>query len=236
MKNISHQRQQTIWNKEHKNPLVLLPMHSITPSSGVVLFFQWLKAKNKIKNLTGLEMGCGKGRNSIWLAKQGVNMTGFDFSKVAIKEAKNRAKILQIKNEMKFLVQDATTKWPFRNNQFDFAIDCFASTDIETSQGRDFARKEFWRVLRPKGVLFLYLLSTEDQFHRQMIQTSPTNEPNAFLHPNTGKYEKVFSQNEIKKLYKDWKLIKQKRIVKTANFYGKKYLCKHFWIILQNTK
>ncbi len=236
MKNITHQKQKKLWNLEHQKPFMLLPMDSQTPSKGVVFFYNWLKKNYKQKSLKGLEMGSGKGRNSIWLTQQGVNMTGFDFSKIAINHAKNRMKTLNLKHHIKFLVGDATKTWPFKNNQFDFGIDCFASTDIETSKGRDFANKEFWRVLKPQGVLFLYLLSTEDQFHRQMIQTSPANEPNAFLHPKTGKYEKVFNQNEIKKLYKDWKFIQIKRITKTATFFGKKYNCKHFWIILEKTK
>jgi SAM-dependent methyltransferase len=142
MKNvISHSDQQKIWEEEHKNPYVLLPMDSNEASSGVSLFWNWLKAKGETKNFRGIEMGCGKGRNSIWLAKQGANITAFDFSSIAIDEAQKRASVVGVGNNVQFIVQDAIKIWPFENESFDFAVDCFASTDIESADGRSFARE-----------------------------------------------------------------------------------------------
>lgn len=129
MEKISHKRQERIWNEEHRDPYVLKQMDSFQPSSGVSLFLSFLE--RRIDNLTGLkgiEMGCGKGRNINLLSRQGINMVGFDFSKIAIKEAKKRAKKLELK--AKYMVLDAIGQWPFETNSFDFAIDCFATTDI----------------------------------------------------------------------------------------------------------
>ena len=36
---------------------------------------------------TALDVGCGEGRNSLWLAEQGWDVTGIDFSPVAIEKA-----------------------------------------------------------------------------------------------------------------------------------------------------
>src|SRR3989344_287445 len=115
---ITHEDQQKIWEEEHKNPHVLLPMDSNDASSGVSLFWDWLKIKDETKNLRGIEMGCGKGRNSIWLAKQGANMTAFDFSNIAIDEAQKRAAVAGVEKNALFVVQDATKTWPFENSSF----------------------------------------------------------------------------------------------------------------------
>lgn len=223
--------QQKIWEEEHTNPHVLLPMNSTEASHGVSLFWNWLQEKDFSHPLQGLEMGCGKGRNSIWLAKQDVSMTAFDFSKVAIEEAKRRAASLE--KNLHLCVHDATQPWPFEDNSFDFAIDCFASTDIDSLQGRSFARDELFRVLKPKSYLLLYTLSTDDAFHQEMCRISSAPEKNTFFHPSNGKFEKVFDEEELNHFYQKWKFLEKKRIPKTVTFFNKDYSCSHFWIVLQ---
>ncbi|MBM3857592.1 MAG: class I SAM-dependent methyltransferase [Verrucomicrobia bacterium] len=208
----THSRQHQIWEEEHRHPQVLLPMNSMEVSHGVSLFWNWLQKENFSQSLHGLEMGCGKGRNSIWLAQQNVAMEAFDFSSVAIEEAKKRALAATSKILPHFHVHDATQPWPFKSNSFDFVIDCFASTDIDSLQGRTFARDECWRVLKPHGYLLLYTLSTDDAFHQEMRQNSPSSEKNSFFHPANGKFEKVFDEEELKNFYQDWKWIEKKRI------------------------
>ncbi|MAZ44148.1 MAG: hypothetical protein CMF48_03100 [Legionellales bacterium] len=233
MKSVSHDEQKRMWEKEHRKPYVLLPMDSNLPSSGVRMFWDWLlESSLKTNALRGVEMGCGKGRNCMLLASHAVKMTGFDFSKSAIKEATKRAAQAKI-NNIDFIVSDATKSWPFESNQFDFAVDCFASTDIESEQGRAFARNELLRVIKPGGYFFIYTLSTDDEFHKEMIKTSPSSQKNSFTHPTTGKFEKVFERDELISLYSDFTLIHEKRVQKNASFHGKEYKCSHFWMIFQ---
>jgi SAM-dependent methyltransferase len=40
-----------------------------------------------------LDIGCGEGRNSVWLAKQGWSVTGVDFSNVALDKARRLAEV-----------------------------------------------------------------------------------------------------------------------------------------------
>lgn len=233
MKNVTHQKQQEVWDREHAKPQVLLQMDSQGASSGVVKFWQWMEQKGETKKqLKGLEMGCGKGRSVIWLAQQGVHMSGFDFSPTAIKVAKERAETAGVSDKTKFVVQDATVSWKFPANSFDFSIDCFATTDIESKEGRAFAVSEMIRVTKPDGYILVYVMSTDDEFHQEMIQKSPASEDHAFVHP-AGKFEKVFSREEIMELYKGLDLITEERVPKMAVFSGKEYKCNHHWVVFQ---
>jgi ubiquinone/menaquinone biosynthesis C-methylase UbiE len=229
MQHFSHEDQQRLWEEEHTNPTVLLQMDSEEASGGVTRFWDFLQ-QQKISNLKGLEMGCGKGRNVIWLAQKGAEMYGFDFSTHAIEEAKRRAEMAETHN-VQFSNQDATKKWDFESESFDFAIDCFASTDIESSEGRSNAISEFHRVLKPAGYLMAYLLSTDDEFHQEMIEKYPSDQKNAFHH-QSGKFEKTFSELEIQEIYKEFNILKWERIEKMAKFGEKDYYCKHHWLIL----
>jgi SAM-dependent methyltransferase len=226
MKNIN---QKEIWNEEHKTPEVLFQMDSKEASSGVVKFHDWIKSKKTIRINKGLEIGCGKGRNCIWLGNKGFVMTGLDFAENAILEAKKRNKY----ENVEFYVQDVTKKWLIEDSSLDFGIDCFASTDIDSEEGRKFAVNEFKRVIKKGGYLLVYTLSVDDEFHKKMINKYPNEQKNAFNHPENNKFEKVFDREELKLLYKDFNWIKEVRIEKNAVFHGKGYKCNHFWLILE---
>lgn len=233
MSEITHEEQQKIWEKEHEAPYVLKQMDSEEPSGGVVKFYNWLSSKTATENLKGLEMCCGKGRSVIWLAKQKIDMAGFDFSKHAVEEAKRRAKVAGVQSKTNFLVQDATKQWKFDAHSFDFVVDCFATTDIESDEGRNFARNEAIRVLKPNGYLLVYTLSTDNEFHKEMIKTSPTSQSNAFLHPTTGKFEKTWGVKELEEFYAKLTLIESKRVPKMSTFFGKEYKENNIWMVFQ---
>ena len=230
MNSITHEEQQKIWDEEHKNPLVLKQMDSRDASSGVSKFYDFLNGQG-VTSGTGIEMGCGKGHNVIWLAEKGFNMYGFDFSPAAIQKAKERAQEMGV-NPV-FQVQDATGKWNYDSNHFDFGIDCFASTDIESLQGRLDAVNEMYRVLKPGGYLLSYLLSSDDEYHKDVSLNSPGPEKNSFLHPKTGKFEKTFDEDEINEIYKDFKIVIKEKLYKKTEFFGKEYECINFWYVFQ---
>lgn len=233
MNKITHTEQQQIWDKEHQNPQVLLQMDAQDPSGGVAKFSDFIK-EQKLSDLVGIEMGCGKGRNVIFLASQKENkkVYGFDFSPSAIQVAKERSKKANVNNVSEFSICDATQPWPFGSGSFDYVIDNFASTDIEDPEGRKFAIEEIKRVLKPGGFLMVYALTPDDEFHKEMIQKNPAEESNAFYH-STGKFEKTFSQAELEEMYKDFKVIKWERVDKVTRFFGKEYPCHHFWMIFR---
>lgn len=232
-KQISHQDQQNIWEKEHSEPFSLLQMDSENASSGVIKFLDWLKDKVDITTMKSIELGCGKGRNVVWLAKQGIESTGIDFSKSAIGEAQRRAVKSEMEDKTHFFFHDATTPWEFPDSSFDIVIDCFATTDIESETGRKFAASEMVRILKPEGYLLAYLLSPQDEYHKETIKISPAKEKNAFIHPKTGKFEKTFDLVEIQEQYKSLNLIEHERVSKIATFFEKNYHCFHHWCIFQ---
>jgi SAM-dependent methyltransferase len=73
-----------------------------------------------------LDIGCGTGDNSIWLAQNNFQVTGIDASKVAIQKAE--AKALQAKVKCTFMAMDFLTS-KIAGAPFGFAFDrgCFHS-------------------------------------------------------------------------------------------------------------
>jgi ubiquinone/menaquinone biosynthesis C-methylase UbiE len=231
---ITHQEQLERWDKEHKTPRVLLQMDSAKASTGVIKFLDWLKSQGKQpEKLKGLEMCCGKGRNVVELGAEGINMIGLDFSRNAIEEAKRRATNKGVTDKTQFFVQDVTKPFPVEADSLDFAFDCFGSTDIESAKGRKAALENLIRVLKPGGHLMVYLLSSDDEFQKEMIAKSPGPDAGSFIHPINQKYEKVFTEDEVKDFYGQLNLLVLERAPKKDMFFGKEYKANHIWAIFQ---
>ncbi|MDR1483547.1 MAG: class I SAM-dependent methyltransferase [Planctomycetaceae bacterium] len=104
--------------------------------------------KELVKNnrpRTSLELGCGLGRFSTYMARQGVQATAVDFSAVAIERAKRR--VADDKQQAKFFVGDVTNL-EMLNEQFDVSFDvgCFHCLDKE---GQKKYVNEVHRLLKP---------------------------------------------------------------------------------------
>ena len=67
-----------------------------------------------------IDLACGEGRNAIWMAKQGWQATGVDFSDVAIDKAKRLAE--NAGAEVQFACADSTSYGP--RAQFDLVLFC----------------------------------------------------------------------------------------------------------------
>lgn len=229
---VTHEEQREKWEEEHAHPFALKQMDARKESSALKPFVEFLSKQGKAE-LVGVEMGCGKGRNVLWLAQQQMiaKVYGFDFSEVAIRVAKQRATEVQVVGKVQFDVMDATERWKYESNFFDFGVDCTASVDIESPEGRRRAISEMHRVLKPGGYFLVYVMSTEDEYHKMLIEKSPAQEEDAFIHPETGKFEKVFSGAELDTHYAQFNLVESRRIEKDSEFFGKSYKSFMHWRI-----
>ena len=69
-----------------------------------------------------LDLGCGAGQNSIWLAEQGWTVTGVDFAPTAVAQAQAAAQAAEV--AVDFQVGDLATWEP--NGVFDLVINIYA--------------------------------------------------------------------------------------------------------------
>ncbi|RLG41307.1 MAG: hypothetical protein DRO05_04245 [Thermoproteota archaeon] len=133
-------------------------MWGTAPSPGVVSFAEFLKGKEMLEAIV-LDSGCGEGRNSIYLAKQGFRVYGLDISAVAIEKARQWAEREGLLEKIWFEVGDVS-QMEFRDEFFDAAIDI---NTINFVKARRKYVAELSRVLKPKGYLLLETLSRESK-------------------------------------------------------------------------
>lgn len=105
-----------------------------------------------------LEIGIGNGRDSIFFAGKGNEVTGIDIAPGAVEMAKKNAHLAGASDRITFQVGDAE-KLQFKDAYFDgvFSISVLHATDLNLSL------KEIARVLRRGGVALIYLYEKTDE-------------------------------------------------------------------------
>ena len=126
--------------------------------------------KGLIKTGKALDLCCGAGTNTIYLAKKGFDVTAIDISPTAIEIAKKKAK--QANVTISFLVE-SFIDLSFEDGAFDFVFDmgCFHHVEIE-DRNRFIAG--VYRVLKEDGLYMLTCFSYKNgsgwnHFTRQQI-------------------------------------------------------------------
>lgn len=136
-----------------------------SPAPEVYYLAENWKSKN-IKRV--LDIGCGFGRNAIFLAKQGFTLDGFDLSETSVNETIKKAKKQGI-DFSHFVVADML-KFPYPDESFDavLAFNVISHTDKE---GFNQILSEIKRVLKPNGEAYFTLGSKESFWFNNPVCT-----------------------------------------------------------------
>ncbi len=224
-------KQQQVWKEEHKNSQAIPSLAEAEPSGMIVEFVELLKSKG-ITSGKVIDIGCGKGRNSVYLARQGFEVFAADYIKEALEKAKELATANKLENKIHFINSEIDKPWPFEDNFFDIAVDCFSSIDIETKDGREVYRKEMLRTLKSGGLVLVSVVSSEDVIEKEFLKSSPGKEKNSTIWPN-GKFQKDYDEDELREFYKDFEILELKEVKKSAFKLAKKYTATNFYLVLR---
>ncbi len=228
-------KQQLIWQAEHETATAIPSLAEQEPSSAVVYFADFLK-RQKITSGKIIDIGCGKGRNSIYMAKQGFEVYGLDYIHSAISACKKLAEQQRVSPRVRFETGQIDDDWKFADNFFDIAVDCFSSIDIETKSGREKYRNEMLRTLKPNGYAFVAVVSAEDEFEKRYIKSNPGAEKNSVVWPQNGKFQKDYDEAELRAFYSDFEIVKLEKVTKPAVKCGEKIMATNYLAILKNSK
>jgi 2-polyprenyl-3-methyl-5-hydroxy-6-metoxy-1,4-benzoquinol methylase len=100
--------------------------------------------------MSALSIADGEGRNSVWLAQQGLGVTAFDFSPVAVIKARALAKEKGV--EVDYQAGDIES-WDWDATQYDVIAGIFIQFATPPERARLFAG--ICRALKPGGLLLL---------------------------------------------------------------------------------
>ncbi|MCX7838463.1 MAG: methyltransferase domain-containing protein [Anaerolineae bacterium] len=119
---------------------------NVTPPE-VVAYIESTSARGR-----ALDLGCGTGTNSIFLAQHGFEVVAVDFSRKAIARARDKARRARV--AIDFYVADVT-RLDFLNTSFDFLLDVGCLHGIEPAHRTRYA-EHLARLTRAGAVFMLY--------------------------------------------------------------------------------
>lgn len=186
----------TFWDKEYTNPEHL--KLSSSESQDLAKFTRWLIRRNRGDLLASgesvLDIGCGNGRNLIYLSQQfDLHGVGLDISSAAIAQAKKAS----VNLPLNYFVGSAAHTLPAEDESQSLALDMMTSHFLNHDD-RLQLRDEIFRILKPGGFLFMKTFLKDGDLHTQrLLEEFPAKEAGAYIHPVMGVAEFVYSEAEL---------------------------------------
>lgn len=145
-----------------------------------------------------LDIGCGSGTISLYLASKGYKIKGIDISKKAIDASNKSAEIIGLKNA-DFEVCDFPNKIP--SGKYDLI---FFSEVIEHLPNDELALQKIYKLLRPGGILFLSTPSKNAPLYKLGYTKKFDREVGHLRRYTAEELQKKLKKNgfKIKKIYK----------------------------------
>lgn len=193
-------RHREFWDREYRTAKHLAL--SDAPAEDLQKFCRFLERNwgRKFLNVTAcvLDLGCGNGRNLIFLARTyGMRGVGYDISNEAIKQAIHASGKLPIQ----YAVRSIEGVLDLPDHSVTIVLDMMTSHFLR-KEAREALRDEILRVLKPGGWLFFKSFCAEGDLHtRRLLREHPLDEPDSYLHPKIGVLEHVWTEKTLRDFY-----------------------------------
>lgn len=190
------QHGEAFWDAEYKNPTHL--KLSTNPSEDLEKFTRWVIRRKREDVLcpaaSVLDVGCGNGRNLIFLHQNFGNQgVGYDISKAAIAQAAAASRKMPIK----YTARSMAGQLDVEDNSQALVLDMMSSHFLNKDE-RLALRNEIFRVMEPGGLLFMKTFLKDGDLHtKRLIEERPGNEDGSYIHPVMGVAEYVYSEEEL---------------------------------------
>lgn len=156
-----------------------------------------------------LDLGCGRGRNGIALAKLGFEVYGVDISANALKDYKEKINAEHLGKRIKLFNGSMIKRLPFEDDVFSVVVDLTAFFHIADRKGRQSYISEVSRVLKPGGLMLQYQISPKDEYYSSL----KTNADGIFIDRN-GITGRLYTRDELIALFsKNFRLLIAKTLI-----------------------
>lgn len=220
--------QGSVGEREYKNPLLVTKNEG--PQADTLRFLKFLKKEEKfrVEDKTILDLGCGTGRNTNYLADIGNNVIGIEISKTALNLAKERAKELNLDVDYRF--GDIGEPYEIKDNSIDVVLDVTSSNSLN-EKGREIYINEVSRVLKDDGYFFVRALAKDGNKNvKNLLKNSPGKEYDTYMIKEIGLTERVFSKEDFIKIYSQYfKILKLEKKTSYTTFNNRIYK-RDYWL------
>lgn len=165
-----------LWQDEYETGGI--PSSARTSPSGAVVWALDKLNQAHARLRTAVDAGCGKGRNSLFLAHKGLQVTALDFTPSAVAALEAAALAEGLNGRVRTHVHDVTEPWPVGREDVDLVIDAFCFKHITSRDERLLYKENMLNVLGLRGHYLISFASIGDGYYGQYIRKQkPEGQP-----------------------------------------------------------
>jgi len=184
--------QKQAWENEYHQQRIE-SSYSLQPERCVPWFLTFL-ARAGLRNGRLLDLGCGRGRNSLPFLQAGWSVTGLDFVAAALRDFRRAAGGFR---KPRLVQGDLARPLPFREGAFDAALEITAADNLTAVRIRGRFWREVARVLKPGGWFLSYHFTPADGYYGPLLQKSPARERGLLYDRRAGLRFRFYRAEEI---------------------------------------
>ncbi len=152
-----------------------------------------------------LDIGCGEGRHSLYLAQKGYTVDAVDMSEKAIEKLRCSAEEYKVSNVITTAAGDVTTM-DLPVETYDLVVISFVFPFLKRADIKIMLEKAK-RSLKRKGCIYISALTTDDPEYKKYSKGQRPIEPRTFYSPGLHCYCYFFEKGELKTLFSDFSII-----------------------------
>ena len=173
-------------------------MFGLEPSEAAINTLKNFKEKNINKIV---EFGAGLGRDTLFFAKNSINVEALDYSPAAIKIINKKVLENKLSNLISTKIFDVRKKLPFEDSSveacFSHMLYCMALSTIELK----YLNSEIWRILKSGGINVYTARHTDDGDYKNGIHIGED------LYENNGFIVHFFSEEKVRQIADGFNII-----------------------------
>ncbi len=198
--NAAVRSQPDLWRLEYETLRGINLSYSDREPTPVSIFLSLITSKIIRPPESILDIGCGKGRIGLHLARAGFHVTGLDVIPAAVKEFRRMAKDRGLERKVNALVGDLHDRWEMPDHAFDCAFAITVIDNFITDRSRGHFMKELLRVLSEDGLFVLECYDADDEYYGKILGSSG-GKSGIVNDPNNKMRFKIYSESELRALF-----------------------------------
>lgn len=180
------------WDEEYNEHDAIPSSHRPDPSRALRAL---LAVMDTEEELDVLDVGCGNGRNTVHLARQGHHVTAVDFSDAALALAQERIRAKELDDHVEFQQADVLEGLDVEDDSIDLVVDAYVSCHFLSPAEQHQYWGEIERVLRDGGQVIWIGMSVDDGYYRTLSPSHPQRE--TVVDPLNDVAKRLYSQADL---------------------------------------
>jgi SAM-dependent methyltransferase len=216
-------RQSAAWRREYRAAGTdrIESSFTLRPEPSVVWFQRQMRQQG-LRQGKILDLGCGRGRNSLPFLQAGWRVEGLDAAPEALRDF--RRLVGAQGGNLGLQTRDFQHPLPFPNRHFDAVMEVTAADNLANLRVRARFWQEACRVLKPGGWLFSYHFTPRDGYYGPLLSRSRARSRGLLFDARGRMVFRFYAPGEILKAAPDLSLAAEKPYRYPGPMFGRTYV------------